>query len=206
MDKNWRPPVHVVASVIVVTFLAASLFDGELVKCPISPAAADIALDVNFYFTHTGIQAVPGTTLNTISQPRALLFLSYEEFPSFSKDLINHAKLSFIFEIVAGYMIMFTIIGALAPSTFSTMALKVMATLAASSAIISAVFNSVLIGDAGKLAISDFNPFGMSDMLGFTAPPIDIGTCVMARGGIYAWVAASLWLLVFLDGWRSMRK
>ena len=202
MDMNWRPPLHIIASIIVVTLIAATLFDGALVKCPvISPPTA---ANINYYITHTGINAVSGTDLNAFSQPQSFSYLSYEQLTTLSSDLILHAKISFVLEIIAGFLIQFTIIGALAQSTISVRMIQIMAFIAVMSTIIAAVFDSLLVSDAGKIEPSDLASFNLMSVN--ATAQTTLGTCTIAKAGIFAWIAAGLWLMIFLDGWRSMRK
>ena len=125
---------------------------------------------------------------------------SYEFFTSVSSMLILHAKLSFVFEIMAGYLILFTVIGALAANTVSVYAMKVMATLAMLSSIAAPILNMMLISDAGGVAITDIPD--ITAQLQITS----IGSCSITRGGFYAWAAAFVWTSVFFSGWRSLRK
>ena len=196
--ENWRPPLHVFLSICTITLIAASMFDGNIVQCDLQPSAQYSKPTLRF--SHTAISLVPTSMLNAFSMPKYYTSYSYEFFSAeaVSNDLILHAKLSFIFELIAGFLVLFTIIGALATTSSFTKSIKPMAAVAAASLLIAAIFNTILASDARKVDGADLALF--VDTNG------DIGTCAMGTAGIYAWTAAGLWLVICFDGWRSMRK
>ena len=190
--ENWRPHLHVFLSICTITLIAASMFDGNIVQCDLQPSAQYSKPTLRF--SHTAISLVPTSMLNAFSMPKYYTSYSYEFFSAeaVSNDLILHAKLSFIFELIAGFLVLFTIIGAAL-----TKSIKPMAAVAAASLLIAAIFNTILASDARKVDGADF---------GTDLDTGDIGTCAMGTAGIYAWTAAGLWLVICFDGWRSMRK